>query len=78
MEKPIRIVPDAKHPRMYRLWWRNGDLSRDMYNLTRATDILRCYERYLANMATGARSKGIRRAGCCGNGAERVLEEEAV
>jgi hypothetical protein len=26
-EKPIRIVPDKKYPKMYRLQWANGDVS---------------------------------------------------
>jgi hypothetical protein len=26
-EKPIRIIPDKKYPDMYRLQWKNGDVS---------------------------------------------------
>jgi len=57
-QKPTNIVPDRRYPNMFRLRWRNGDLSADMYNLTRANDILRNYDRYLADMATADRMKG--------------------
>ena len=48
--KPIKIVKDQKYPGMYRLKWKDGVLSEDMYNLTRAHDILLNYEEYRANM----------------------------
>lgn len=46
--KPISIVPDAKHPGMFRLQWRDGVLSADCYNRTRATDILGNYDEYVS------------------------------
>ena len=62
MEKPIRIIKDKKYPEMYRLQWKNGDISvkyglesdggptsYGMYNLTRAKDILRNYGEYAKN-----------------------------
>jgi hypothetical protein len=45
--KPTAIVPDAKHAGMFRLKWPDGVLSNDMYNQTRASDILRCYDGYV-------------------------------
>ena len=59
-QKPTNIVPDRRYPNMFRLRWRNGDLSADMYNLTRANDILRNYDRYVESMARSARLKGKR------------------
>lgn len=26
-ERPIRIIPDTKYPNMYKLQWKNGDIS---------------------------------------------------
>jgi hypothetical protein len=59
-QKPTNIVPDRRYPGMFRLRWRNGDLSADMYNLTRANDILRNYDRYVESMAKADRMKGNR------------------
>jgi hypothetical protein len=60
VSRPCRVEECLAHPGMFRLAWPDGSLSRDCYNKTRAQDILRCYDRYLANMATGARSvKGV-------------------
>jgi hypothetical protein len=43
--KPIKIVPV-----MFKLEWEDGTLSEDCYNLTRANDILRNYDKYMKNM----------------------------
>ena len=48
--KPTSIVADSKYPSMYRLQWADGMLSADMYNLTRAKDILRNYDAYVDRM----------------------------
>lgn len=55
--KPIRAVVDSKYPNMHRLQWEDGVLSADMYNLTRANDILRNYDRYVDNMVKADRLK---------------------
>ncbi len=52
-EAPIKIVVYSKYPGMYRLQWKDGTSSVDMYNLTRAKDILRIYSDYVANMKVG-------------------------
>jgi hypothetical protein len=49
-EKPVRIIPDKVHPKMYRLEWEDGVLSEDMYNWTRTNDILNNYDEYVNNM----------------------------
>lgn len=51
INKPIKIIKDEKYPDMYRLQWKDGVLSQDMYNLTRAKDILKNYREYAKNMA---------------------------
>jgi Helix-turn-helix domain of resolvase len=56
--KPIRVVPDAKYPTMLRLQWADGTLSADMYNLTRANDILRHYDGYLERMRMAGNKRG--------------------
>ena len=48
--KPKKVVPDVKYQDMYRLEWKDGVLSEDMYNLSRANDILRNYDAYVHNM----------------------------
>lgn len=48
--KPVKVIKDLEYPDMYRLKWKDKVLSEDMYNLTRANDILRNYDEYLANM----------------------------
>ena len=45
MEPPIKVVPV-----MFKLQWEDGTLSEDCYNLTRANDILRNYDKYMKNM----------------------------
>jgi hypothetical protein len=47
---PIKVTIDTKYSNMYRLEWKDGVLSEDMYNLSRANDILRNYKEYRANM----------------------------
>ena len=71
----MRIIPDKRHPHMYRLQWKDGSKSvkyydsedpmddgghnsYGMYNLTRAKDILRNYDCYLAAIKLGERSRG--------------------
>lgn len=49
-ENPIEIVPDKYVPLMWRLRWKNGDLSDDFYNETRANDILHNYLAYRGDM----------------------------
>jgi hypothetical protein len=58
--RPISIVPDSKYPNMHRLQWADGVLSQDMYNLTRAKDILRNYDKYTDNMVKADRLKTYR------------------
>jgi hypothetical protein len=58
--KPTSVVPDSKYPSMFRLQWDDGVLSADMYNLTRAKDILRNYDRYVDDMVKGDRLKAYR------------------
>ena len=48
--KPIKIIPDDIHPKMYRLQWPDGVKSQDFYNQTIATDILNNYDTYVNNM----------------------------
>lgn len=48
--KPVRILKDKKYEDMYRLQWEDKVLSEDMYNLTRAHDILLNYDLYRYNM----------------------------
>lgn len=48
--KPIAIVKDTEYTEMYRLRWKDGVLSEDFYNLTRANDILNNYDEYIRNM----------------------------
>lgn len=48
--KPNTIIKDAVYPNMYRLEWKDKVLSEDMYNLTRAKDILKNYSEYRYNM----------------------------
>ena len=50
MTNPVRVIKDTEYPRMYRLQWKDGTLSEDMYNLTRANDILKNYKSYRACM----------------------------
>lgn len=45
--RPTEVVADTKHPGMYRLRWKDGVLSEDMYNQTRANDILRYWDKYI-------------------------------
>lgn len=33
-EFKVEVVPDTKHPNMFRLKWPDGVLSRDFYNIT--------------------------------------------
>ena len=47
---PIKITKDTKYPNMYRLVWEDGVFSEDMYNLTRANDILKHYDGYVDDM----------------------------
>lgn len=46
MSKPVRLVNDVTYDQMYRLEWEDGVKSQDMYNLTRAKDILKNYSSY--------------------------------
>ena len=48
---PIAVIQDTKYPTMYRLKWKDGVLSADFYNLSRANDILQHYDAYVAAMA---------------------------
>lgn len=48
--KPIEVVADTKNIGMYRLRWKDGTLSEDFYNQTRANDILKNYDQYRENM----------------------------
>jgi hypothetical protein len=57
--KPVRVISDENYPGMCRLQWRGGVLSADMYNRTRAKDILRNYDRYLQYMATAERQRRV-------------------
>jgi len=50
MTNPVRVIQDTKYPKMYRLQWKDGILSEDMYNLSRANDILKNYKSYRSNM----------------------------
>jgi hypothetical protein len=50
MNKPIKVVQNSTYPDMYRLEWKDGIQSQDMYNLSRAHDILRNYREYRKNM----------------------------
>jgi hypothetical protein len=45
-ELPIAVVADKYVPLMFRLKWKNGDLSDDFYNETLANDILKNYSKY--------------------------------
>lgn len=47
--KPVQIIKDIKYQDMYRLEWEDGIPSADMYNLTRAYDILLHYDQYVFN-----------------------------
>jgi hypothetical protein len=49
-EEPIKVVPCELYPGLYRLLWKNGDLSEDAYNLTRANDMFKNYRDYRKNM----------------------------
>jgi hypothetical protein len=49
MSKPVKIVKDSEYSNMYRLQWKDKIQSEDMYNLTRAKDILRNYLEYHKN-----------------------------
>jgi hypothetical protein len=44
--KPVEVVADDKHPRLYRVRWADGVLSRDCYDRSRADDVLRRYDGY--------------------------------
>jgi hypothetical protein len=46
MPRPCRVEPCRAHPGQWRLAWRDGTLSQDCYNRTRAEDILRRYDLY--------------------------------
>jgi hypothetical protein len=48
---PIAVDHDMKYEGMYRLRWADGVVSEDMYNLTRAKDILKNYQLYRQHMA---------------------------
>lgn len=48
--RPVKIEYDMKYENMYRLVWEDKIPSADMYNLTRANDILKNYDLYVANM----------------------------
>jgi hypothetical protein len=58
--KPTGIVRDSTHPGMFRLLWEDGVLSADMYNLSRAYDILRNYDAYRDRMVMGGRPQNRR------------------
>lgn len=51
--KPKRVVADTKYPNMYRLEYDDGKIFHEMYNKTRALDILKHYGDYVAAMAAG-------------------------
>lgn len=58
--KPMRVVDDPIYNKISRLEWADGSISVDWYNLTRANDILRNYDRYVDNMVKGDRLKAYR------------------
>lgn len=49
-DKPIYIDYDLKYDGVYRLRWADGAVSMEMYNLTRANDILKNYKQYRHSM----------------------------
>lgn len=50
IDKPTKIVKDKEHKGLCRLKWADGVFSEDLYNLTRAKDILKNYDAYRYNM----------------------------
>lgn len=48
--KPTEVVQDETYQNLYRLKWPEGVLSEDLYNKSRATDILLNYDSYVADM----------------------------
>lgn len=52
-DQPIGIVPDETYPKMYRLIWADGVKSKDFYNLTRAKDNLKYYDKKVYDMKKG-------------------------
>lgn len=58
-DKPVKIVPNDIHLGMYRLEWEDGVKSEDMYNWTRANDILKNYELYRSSMERSERMFGL-------------------
>jgi len=59
--KPVDIVQDATYPNLYRLKWEDGVLSDDLYNRTRAVEILRNYDFY-ANVTEMQSSPAFKRS----------------
>lgn len=57
-ELPIAVVADKYVPLMFRLKWKNGDLSNDFYNETRANDILKNFIQYRDDMKRRKPLKG--------------------
>lgn len=53
--KPKQIVEDRNYKGMYRLEYDDGVVSEEMYNLTRARDILRNYPSYVRDMNASER-----------------------
>jgi hypothetical protein len=78
MSAPIKVVADTKYPTMYRLKWKDGVLSEDMYNLTRAKDILRNYPDYVADMKKAEAMQGNTYARCPRKPADALKQEPAT
>lgn len=55
--KPIELIKDETYPLMYRIKYDDGVVSDEMYNLTRAKDILKNYKSYAQAMSTAERMR---------------------
>jgi hypothetical protein len=55
--KPIEVVVDKTYPNMWRVRYNDGVISEEMYNLTRANDILKNYRNYVKVVNTSETPK---------------------
>lgn len=44
-DRMVKIIPESRYPGMYYLELEDGKRSRDFYNITRATELLRRVEK---------------------------------